>query len=83
MVCRCLQIRERALMSAFADQSLDTVTDVIAYTSAGGGCTACHVLIKQYLAWHANGLPGGRANAAIEATQSIPQVGECNSVAPG
>lgn len=49
IVCRCLQITESAIKDAISTRNLETVKQVCGYTQAGGGCTACHAMIRQHL----------------------------------
>ncbi|MBI4345827.1 MAG: (2Fe-2S)-binding protein [Elusimicrobia bacterium] len=51
LVCECLHVTEEDLMESVRDRKLRTVDDVTRYTEAGGGCTACHPLIRQYLTY--------------------------------
>ncbi|MBI5202602.1 MAG: (2Fe-2S)-binding protein [Elusimicrobia bacterium] len=54
VVCECLQVTEDDVIEAIRTRELRTVEDVTRYTEAGGGCTACHPSIKQYLAYLAS-----------------------------
>jgi NAD(P)H-nitrite reductase large subunit len=50
VVCDCLGITEAELVGAIRAEGLRTVKQVAACTDAGGGCTACHPAIREYLA---------------------------------
>ena len=50
IVCECLKVTEHALLKAIQAKRLESVKDIINYTQAGDGCTACHPLLKEYLA---------------------------------
>ena len=52
IVCDCLQVDEDTLLEALRARRLKRVEDITEYTEAGGGCTSCHPLLKQYLALH-------------------------------
>lgn len=49
IVCECLKVTEAALLKAIQSKKIESVKDIIKYTQAGDGCTACHPLLKQYL----------------------------------
>jgi bacterioferritin-associated ferredoxin len=49
VVCRCLQVTEKAIVDAITSFDLRTVKDVRGHTGAGDGCTCCHGRIRQYL----------------------------------
>lgn len=49
IVCRCLQVTESTVKDAIATWNLETVKEVCRYTEAGGGCTACHAMIRRHL----------------------------------
>ena len=48
-VCECLKVTEAAVLKAIHEKKIQTVKDIIKYTQAGDGCTACHPLLKEYL----------------------------------
>ncbi|HYT90092.1 MAG TPA: (2Fe-2S)-binding protein [Gemmataceae bacterium] len=50
IVCRCLQVTERALVEAITTLQLTTLKEIRVHTGAGDGCTCCHHLLKRYLA---------------------------------
>jgi bacterioferritin-associated ferredoxin len=52
IVCDCLKVTEATLVREIHAKRLKTVQDLICYTQAGDGCTACHPLLKEYLAKH-------------------------------
>ena len=49
LVCRCLQITEKFVIEAVNMLELRTVEDIKQFTSAGGGCTACHCELRKIL----------------------------------
>ncbi len=49
IVCECLQVTEEEILLAVRTREIKTVKDIIKYTQAGDGCTACHPLLKEYL----------------------------------
>ena len=49
IVCECLKVTEAQLLKAISRHEIESVADVISYTSAGDGCTACHPLLLDYL----------------------------------
>ncbi|MBI5631369.1 MAG: (2Fe-2S)-binding protein [Elusimicrobia bacterium] len=49
IVCACLNVNEAQILEAIHARRIKTVKDIIAYTSAGEGCTACHPILKEYL----------------------------------
>ncbi len=61
VICECLGVTETALVAAIQDEGLCTVKEVTACTEAGGGCTVCHPVIREYLVREA------RAQATREA----------------
>jgi bacterioferritin-associated ferredoxin len=50
LVCRCLQVTESDLLEALDRCPLQSLQDVAVETGAGSGCTACHRLLRKYLA---------------------------------
>jgi NifU-like protein len=57
VVCACLHVTEDEVLEAIRVRKLGTVQDVTRYTEAGGGCTACHPVIRQYLAYFSDRVP--------------------------
>jgi NifU-like protein len=57
IVCRCLQITEKFVVEAVHMLELQTVKDIQQFTSAGGGCTACHCELKKILEEHPYSVP--------------------------
>ncbi len=49
IVCECLDVTEADLLEAIRNHKLTSVKDIAHYTEAGKGCTACHMLLKEYL----------------------------------
>ena len=49
IVCPCLQVAEGELVRAIRGCRIQSLEDIIEYTSAGDGCTACHPLLQDYL----------------------------------
>ena len=49
IVCECLKVSEDAILEAVRTREISTVKDIIRYTQAGDGCTACHPALKEYL----------------------------------
>jgi NAD(P)H-nitrite reductase large subunit len=49
LVCHCLNVTEADLREASHRCQLKSVHDAQRETGAGGGCTACHRLIEQFL----------------------------------
>jgi NAD(P)H-nitrite reductase large subunit len=52
VVCRCLQVTEMELVEAMTTHGVQDLREVRRHTGAGGGCMACHRLIRTYLARH-------------------------------
>jgi bacterioferritin-associated ferredoxin len=50
ILCRCLRISESSLADAVQRCPLANLQDVARETGAGSGCTACHRLIRRFLA---------------------------------
>ena len=50
IVCECLDVSEADILEAIRTHKLESVKDIAHYTEAGNGCTACHGLLKEYLA---------------------------------
>ncbi len=48
-VCRCLQVTEDILATAFASGDIRTLRDIRRHTGAGDGCMACHRRLASYL----------------------------------
>ncbi len=49
IVCRCLQVTERTIVTAIQVRGARTVGDLRTLTGAGDGCTCCHRELRQYL----------------------------------
>lgn len=49
IVCDCLQVTEAQLVKAIRRCKIRELRDIIDYTSAGDGCTACHPVLRDYL----------------------------------
>ncbi|WP_192457818.1 Fe-S cluster assembly protein NifU [Musicola keenii] len=50
LICKCFAVDEGQIRRAVLTNGLTTLQDVIHYTKAGGGCTACHEKIELALA---------------------------------
>ncbi len=50
LICKCFGVDEGHIRRAVVNNSLTTLEEVINYTKAGGGCTACHEKIELALA---------------------------------
>ncbi|TKI03471.1 Fe-S cluster assembly protein NifU [Martelella alba] len=50
LICKCFGVDEGQIRRAVLANGLTTLEDVINYTKAGGGCTACHEQIELALA---------------------------------
>ena len=51
-VCGCLHITEQQLLTTLATKNHWTIRDIRKTIGAGDGCTACHHVLKRYLAIH-------------------------------
>ncbi len=51
IVCPCLQVSEEEILEAVESGRIKTIQDITRYTEAGGGCTACHPALQQYLGY--------------------------------
>jgi NAD(P)H-nitrite reductase large subunit len=49
IVCECLQVTEAAVVHAIQAREITRLDDIIQFTCAGEGCTACHPLLADYL----------------------------------
>ena len=63
-VCDCLQVTECALLEVLSGSHVETLRDLRRAIGAGDGCTACHGLLRQYLA--ARGASPRRGAAAAD-----------------
>ena len=50
LICKCFAVDEGQIRRAVRNNGLSTLQEVINYTKAGGGCTACHEKIELTLA---------------------------------
>ncbi|NEM65018.1 Fe-S cluster assembly protein NifU, partial [Escherichia coli] len=50
LICKCFGVDEGHIRRAVLNNGLTTLTEVINYTKAGGGCTSCHEKIELALA---------------------------------
>lgn len=50
LICKCFGVGEGHIRRAVVNNGLTTLEEVINYTKAGGGCTACHEKIELALA---------------------------------
>ncbi len=48
-ICRCYGVPEHKIERAIRDHNLTDVAQITHFTLAGGGCTSCHVDLKQIL----------------------------------
>ena len=53
VVCRCLKIKEAAIVDAIVTLGLRTVKEVRRATGAGDGCTCCHRELHALIEVHA------------------------------
>jgi len=51
-VCGCLHITEHQLLLTLATKDRWTIHEIRKTIGAGDGCTACHHVLKRYLAIH-------------------------------
>lgn len=49
IICHCLHVDEEEILEAFSRRHIKSLKDIIRYTSAGDGCTACHPALLEYL----------------------------------
>ena len=49
IICHCLHVDEEEILDAFAKRRIKSLKDIIRFTSAGDGCTACHPALLEYL----------------------------------
>ncbi|MEE3649205.1 MULTISPECIES: Fe-S cluster assembly protein NifU [unclassified Brenneria] len=49
LICKCFAVDEGQIKRAVLTNGLTSLEEVIQYTKAGGGCTACHEKIEQAL----------------------------------
>ena len=49
VVCRCLMVRESAIVNAVSLAGAETIKDVRSLTGAGAGCTCCHRRINELI----------------------------------
>jgi len=52
IICSCLQVTEREVVTHIATLGLRSVPEVRCHTGAGDGCTACHRLLEKYIERH-------------------------------
>ncbi|MFN0195833.1 MAG: (2Fe-2S)-binding protein [Planctomycetaceae bacterium] len=50
IVCHCLRVTEEEVIQAASDGNITCIKQIMDYTGAGGGCTACHQRIRGLLA---------------------------------
>lgn len=67
IVCECLQVTEAEVVHAIKAREITKLDDIIAFTCAGEGCTACHPLLADYLKrLHKRDVPA-RPSASLDA----------------
>lgn len=49
MVCKCFAVDEKLIENTIRANGLSTVEEVVNYTKAGGGCSACHEGVEEIL----------------------------------
>ncbi|MGL4757146.1 MAG: Fe-S cluster assembly protein NifU [Aeromonadaceae bacterium] len=63
LICKCFAVDEAKIVKAVRENGLTTLTEVIHYTKAGGGCSTCHEKIEQVLD---KVLASGSCNEALQ-----------------
>lgn len=71
IVCDCLGVTEAEIIAAVHEHELCTVKQVSACTDAGSGCTACHPVIREYLARDARSRRDAEPSPAYSASLPI------------
>lgn len=49
IVCRCLKVSEETVVEAIETGEACTLREICRRTGAGGGCNACHSMLRHYL----------------------------------
>ena len=49
IVCRCLKVTEETVVEAIESGEVHSVREICRRTGAGGGCNACHSMLRHYL----------------------------------
>lgn len=57
IVCRCLKVTEETVLDAIDSGEACTVREICRRTGAGGGCNACHAMLRHYLRTAAERVP--------------------------
>ncbi|MCI4003767.1 Fe-S cluster assembly protein NifU [Dickeya dianthicola] len=71
LICKCFAVDEGQIRRAVVANGLTTLQEVIHYTKAGGGCSACHEKIELALAQILSEHEATPAAAAIPAVTAI------------
>lgn len=50
LVCKCFAVDEKLIENTIRANGLSTIEEVVNYTKAGGGCSACHEGVEEILA---------------------------------
>lgn len=53
VLCACLQITEANVKAALVSLEIRSIQDLREHTGAGDGCTACHRVLRGYIAEYA------------------------------
>ena len=60
IICHCLRVSEADILTAVDSGAAGCIKTVMKVTEAGGGCTACHCAIKEFLAKRQDALSARR-----------------------
>jgi NAD(P)H-nitrite reductase large subunit len=74
--CHCLKVTEEAVIEAIRAHEIRDVEDIIRYTQAGDGCTACHSNLERLCEREARcpkaTSPESRPSARPDTPQALP-----------
>lgn len=79
LICKCFAVDEGKILKAVRENGLTTLAEIINYTKAGGGCTACHEKIEQVLNQALADAPSARPASGFVPSTPVPPTAQADA----